>query len=1097
MQIKTCQKCGAKLWHDIPEGVCPCCLIQAGIDLSLDALPNVSATAGEVSAHAPVREPGLPILEARPDRPIAPLAGRRFGDYEVIEEIARGGMGVVYKARQLSLNRLVAVKMIQAGLLASPEMVFRFGAEAEAAGSLRHPNIVTVYETGEQEGHHYYSMDYVQGRNLAELVREQPLSAKHAVGYLEKIATAVHYAHQKGVLHRDLKPSNVIIDEQDQPHITDFGLAKRLISSSAIGNPQSEMELTLTGQLLGSPNFMPPEQASADRGHLGAASDVYGLGAILYFLLTGRPPFQAETLTVVLHQLANADPISPRQLNPSIPRDLETIALKCLEKDPRRRYQTAEELAVELMRFLAGEPIQARPVAAAEKAWRWCHRKPQMAGLSAAAVLLFLLGFAGVTWQWRRAESQQQRAKAGEYVLAMNLAQQALKANNVGRALTLLVEHQPVGKSGSRNLKSKTDHGGGFEWRYLWQQCQNEAELVFGNLQSAIRSLEVSANGQWLFAGSDGGGAKIRNLATGEEIPLAAKRGIATYGAFSPDSRYLLFSDQSPQGFGTIAVWDLQARRRLAPITDDRPLGMLAFSPDGRRFGFGVAQPPSGRLVLMDFPSRKKLREIDLRVKLVDGLKGREWVFTPDNRSVIFTETEPECSMVFCDLAAGSEPQYFSGQREGITAMAISPDGRMLATGAGYTDHDIQLWEVPSFRSLGELSGHAGWITALRFSPDGQMLASASADLTIRFWDAPARTSRRTIRGLTGEVWRLCFAPDGQKLFGGASDGTIQRWSADADQTQTSIGFWRRHVGFESLAIGPNSGQYAGIRQGQIYLGDAQQATVPIPIPDLGATNSCLLFSADGETLISGTWTGDLQVWSPGSGQAVRRIGASPDPVGWLGQDSRGRNLVAVRWKGEVARQSWSNMVEIWNTTDWRRQKPLAIPWLLTSYAVSPQGRWLATGDKAGNLQLWSLTSQPKTITVSFPGGLNGIAFSPDGKLLAAVGADGTVRAWELPGLREWASFRASSHALFALAFSPDSQRLAIAGSGDDAVTFWDVVTWQELVTWERAGESLRQIAFSNDGKQLIAGNSQGDVLVWRAPSWTEIEAKETQKKVP
>src|SRR4029077_12685180 len=277
---------------------------------------------------------------------------RYFGDYELLEEIARGGMGVVYRARQVSLNRIIAVKMLLAGPLATKEFVERFRTEPPAAASLQHPNIVAIHEVGFAEGQHFFAMDYVEGLTLAQLVAQGPLPGRQAATYLKTIAEAIHFAHERNVLHRDLKPSNVLIDSAtDQPRVTDFGLAKRL---------ESETEMTLSGQLLGSPNYVSPEQAAAKRGTVGKRSDVYSLGAILYHLLTGRPPFQGETLTDVLQQLADDDPLAPRLLTSRVPRDLETICLKCLEKEPSRRYQSARELADELDRFLHDRPIQAR-----------------------------------------------------------------------------------------------------------------------------------------------------------------------------------------------------------------------------------------------------------------------------------------------------------------------------------------------------------------------------------------------------------------------------------------------------------------------------------------------------------------------------------------------------------------------------------------------------------------------------------------------------------------------------------------------------------------------------------------------------------------
>ena len=319
------------------------------------------------SQKSEVSTPDSSLLTHRSSIPLA-----TFGDYELLDEIARGGMGVVYRARQVSLDRVVAVKMLLLGQFAAPSVFQRFRAEAVAAASLQHPNIVAIHEVGTHDGQPFFSMDYVMGRNLADLVRDRPLPARSAAQYLVKIARAVQYAHEHGILHRDLKPANILIDESDEPRITDFGLAKRLeredgTQMSEVGSsirPPSSVtqDLTLSGQILGSPNFLPPEQAGGHARAIGPACDIYGLGAVLYYLLTARPPFVAETFESTLFHVLNSEPVPPRQLNPSVPRDLETICLKCLEKDPARRCATAAELADELERWLNGEPIHARPI---------------------------------------------------------------------------------------------------------------------------------------------------------------------------------------------------------------------------------------------------------------------------------------------------------------------------------------------------------------------------------------------------------------------------------------------------------------------------------------------------------------------------------------------------------------------------------------------------------------------------------------------------------------------------------------------------------------------------------------------------------------
>jgi serine/threonine protein kinase len=360
-----CPDCGAGMPAGIPTVLCPSCGLTGALENSEE-----------------------------------PFQPSEFGDYELLAEIARGGMGVVYKARQKSLDRIVAVKMLLSGSFASDELIRRFKVEATFTASLRHPNIVAVHEVGCLDGQHFLVMDYVDGPNLANLVHDEPLSPQRAAVLVQTIAEAIHYAHEKEVLHRDLKPSNILIDSNDQPHVTDFGLARHI---------DGESSLTLSGQVLGSLSYIPPEQAAALHQKVGRQSDVYGLGAILYHLLTARPPFQGGTMAETVRQVMNDDPTSPRAINPAVPRNLETICLKCLEKEPERRYESADQLRDELERFLRDAPIEAVPVRGFEKVVRWCQRKPVVASLTAAVVVTALAGIIG--WIERTAATAQARAE--------------------------------------------------------------------------------------------------------------------------------------------------------------------------------------------------------------------------------------------------------------------------------------------------------------------------------------------------------------------------------------------------------------------------------------------------------------------------------------------------------------------------------------------------------------------------------------------------------------------------------------------------------------------------------------------------------------
>ena len=333
----NCPRCGAPISLDAPEGMCLRCLMREGA-----------------------------AARRRNALPASPLP-KCFGDYEILGELGRGGMGRVYRARQISLGRVVALKVIAGGELASPNLVERLRTEAEAAASLDHPNIVSIYEVGAQEEWNYLSMRLVDGRTLGQELRDKPLSSERAARLLAKVARAIQHAHERGVLHRDIKPGNILIDSGGEPHVTDFGLAKFT---------ERQSDLTLTSTVLGTPAYMSPEQAAGRIKEITTAADVYGLGAVLFEMLTGRAPFAGETPMAIARQVIDKDPPAPDAINPEAPADLGVICLKCLEKNPARRYGSAASVADELERWLRHEPIRARPSTAAERLGKLIRRYP-------------------------------------------------------------------------------------------------------------------------------------------------------------------------------------------------------------------------------------------------------------------------------------------------------------------------------------------------------------------------------------------------------------------------------------------------------------------------------------------------------------------------------------------------------------------------------------------------------------------------------------------------------------------------------------------------------------------------------------------------
>jgi WD40 repeat protein len=1072
---RKCPRCGATLSADVPANLCTRCALADAFAAGRDEIG-----ARELALH---------------DIPVPGQAISYIGDYELLEIIARGGMGVVYKARQMNLNRLVALKMLLGGSHASEEYKSRFRQEAKAAAKLNHANIVPIYEVGEHEGQLYFAMEYVAGSDLAGLVRGQPLPPERASRYVKTVAEAVQYAHDQGILHRDLKPSNILIGSDDRPRVTDFGLAKQV---------EVESSLTTTGQPLGSPGYIPPEQISIQHGSVGPQSDVYSMGAVLYHLLTGRPPLLAGTLADTLRQVLEVEPVSPRQLNPAVPPDLATICLKCLDKNPARRYATAKELADELERFLTGRPILARPVSATGRLWRWCRRNPMMAGLTGLVLVSLLGGLSGVLWQWSRAEQANRELKAALLRAKVATAEDRLwrgePRNAVARLAQVLRDDPAQPVAGARLLAALTWRNWPLPLRQAGPASSNITLIRFSPQKQFIAAISMDGS-LWIWDG--------QSRAIGDSWPQGKTNWLYVGLAFGSDEKmlYALTSDGrllagDPQGIPQfsrgstneplVSAALLSAGKILAGVSskhvltawtwpdgnvkytvpDDLPLLMPVFSVSGNWLATvssnhmirvwdasighqaGPAISPEGIPAMLGFSPKA-----DQLVVCNDKNDAALWDWRNGRRLMAVHSESPIESVQFS--STGSRIALFS--RDGLSLWETET-GKLLferrnhcnIVGDGGPFPEDRLAVLETGRTVLILNPQTGdpvmeWIRSswpvdgLDVSSDGRELITAPWEKTGTIWDTEAGAAHCRELPHEADAGSIAFSPDGRTFATGGRDVATRLWDT---RTWRPIGTLVNQSGDVALNFSPDgrllasgsTNATATIRE----VATGKQVAGPLKHHDAVV---CLAFSPDGSRLATATDSGVLQFWDPRSGQSLTPP-CDVNPAGDVPWNQRNIHGIEFSADGKrLAAACGNSTAQIWDSTSGRRLQLLPHSAPVVAARFIGDGKRLATACMGGTAQIWdSNTGRPLTTELHHPGGMISMSVNSQSDKMVAGGTDGGIRVWSTTGamLAETESVPGYTWAV-ALSHSGESFAAAV---GSNHLRVWETSAGVPLTDW-------------------------------------------------